>query len=540
VQSTAFALYGFARCVRQYRESDGPFVTKAVEFLVKNRAYDGSFAASQDTQQKVKSTLAAAIALDALDKRKYADAVRAAIDFAAKQSSKPAPEITPSFNLEDFAAQLDPEFFPRTASMPPETAELTVAGLDATKAADVRTAASRLVLINILTARTPAPKPQELPANPLPVYDANATVDVAVLLQKGVKFLASRQSADGSYGSPMTRDQMVGVTALAAKALWAHPSPLPPEIEKCARAATEKVASAARSDGSIHGGGLENYSTAIAIGALVASGDSKYNDLVAKARHYITILQADEPEGYTSEHWAYGGFGYGNEERPDMSNTNFALDALVAAGAKSTDPALHKALQFLQRCQNRSESNTTEIVRDGVTARAGNDGGGVYYPGKSQAGSTKSSDGKTETPRSYGSMTYALIKGFVFAGLQKDDPRVAAAIDWCKKNYTLDYVPGYEEMAKVSPRAPYQGLYYYYLTMASSLSVLGVDTIETPDGRKHDWRREMAARLASMQKADGSWLNDNSPRWWEGDEVIATSYAVLTLKALQTGREGKK
>jgi squalene-hopene/tetraprenyl-beta-curcumene cyclase len=137
-------------------------------------------------------------------------------------------------------------------------------------------------------------------------------------------------------------------------------------------------------------------------------------------------------------------------------------------------------------------------------------------------------------------MTYALIKGFVFAGLQKDDPRVAAAIDWCKKNYTLDYVPGYEEMAKVSPRAPYQGLYYYYLTMASSLSVLGVDTIETPDGRKHDWRREMAARLASMQKADGSWLNDNSPRWWEGDEVIATSYAVLTLKALQTGREGKK
>jgi squalene-hopene/tetraprenyl-beta-curcumene cyclase len=108
-----------------------------------------------------------------------------------------------------------------------------------------------------------------------------------------------------------------------------------------------------------------------------------------------------------------------------------------------------------------------------------------------------------------------------------------AAYDWCRKNYTVDRVPGYEEMAKLLPRRPYQGLYYYYLTMATALSALGVDTIDTPDGKKHDWRAELAARLASMQKADGSWVNENSPRWYEGDELIATSYALLALHALR-------
>jgi squalene-hopene/tetraprenyl-beta-curcumene cyclase len=215
-----------------------------------------------------------------------------------------------------------------------------------------------------------------------------------------------------------------------------------------------------------------------------------------------------------------------------MSNTQFALDALVASGAKPNDPALQKALVFLSRCQNRSESNPTEISRDGVLAVAGNDGGGIYYPGNSKAGNEKTADGK-EIARSYGSMSYALLKGFVFAGLAKDDPRLKAVYDWCRKNYTLERVPGYEEMAKVSPRVPYQGLYYYYMTMAKALSALGVDTLETPDGKKHDWRAELAARLASLQKPDGSWSNDNSPRWYEGDELIATDYAILTLKALR-------
>ncbi|MFN0206990.1 MAG: hypothetical protein ACKVS6_11875 [Planctomycetota bacterium] len=532
VYTTGIVLYGFAKCVRQYRESDGPFITKAVEYIFKNKRADGGFYTENDPD-KQRSSLAVALALEALDKNAYKDSARAAVAFVAKASSAAAPVMDANFSIEAYAANVTNDFFPRFPADIYDPSAFTTKDLDTKgKPADARTAAERLVLINMTVARTPAPKPQELPANPLPAYDPNAKVDTAEIIKKGALFLTKRQSADGTFGSPMMRDQMVGVTALAAKALWAHPKPAPAELLNSAKLATERVAGAARPDGSIHGGGLENYSTAAAVGALAASGDAKYADLIAKAKKYISGLQADEPEGYSSEHWAYGGWGYGNEERPDMSNTNFALDAMIAAGAKSDDPALQKALQFLQRCQNRSESNTLQITRDGVTAASGNDGGGVYYPGKSQAGSDKSADGKLDIPRSYGSMTYAILKGLVFAGLPKDDPRLASAMEWCKKNYTLDRVPGYEEMAKISPRAPFQGLFYYYLTMATALDALGVDVIETPDGKKHDWRTELAARLASMQKADGSWTNDNSPRWWEGDEVIATSYAVLTLEAL--------
>ena len=39
-------------------------------------------------------------------------------------------------------------------------------------------------------------------------------------------------------------------------------------------------------------------------------------------------------------------------------------------------------------------------------------------------------------------------------------------------------------------------------------------------------------RLLSLQNSgDGSWLNEHSPRWWEGNPLLATSYALLTLEA---------
>jgi squalene-hopene/tetraprenyl-beta-curcumene cyclase len=533
VRTTGLALYGFARMLRQYREVDGPFITKGVEYLLANRRPDGSFAGAAD-KDAAASSFAAALALDALDAKKYGDVVKGAVSAAAVKAGKPAPAAVAPGTLEALADDLAPGLLLPTPG-DDEAARMLVSTRHDDKGGygDPATTASKLIVINQLAARTPPPKPQEPPAVALPPYDPGKRVDVDEAIRKGVKFLASRQAPTGEFGSAMTRDQWLGVTALAAQALWAWPGEAPADVKTAAVKATEKVATAARPDGSIHGGGLENYTTSASVGALVASKDAKYKAIVDAARKYLTDLQADEGEGLSKEHWSYGGFGYGNEERPDMSNTQLALDALVAAGARSGDPAIRKALTFLERCQNRSESNSLEISRDGVLAVAGNDGGAVYYPGKSQAGSDASPDGVKQVPRSYGSMTYALLKGFVFAGLTKDDPRMKAALDWCKKNYTVDRVPGYEEMSRVSPRAAYQGLFSYYLTMATALRASGEDVLELPGGKKIDWRQDLAARLASLQKADGSWTNENSARWYEGDEVIATAYAILTLAALK-------
>ena len=73
-----------------------------------------------------------------------------------------------------------------------------------------------------------------------------------------------------------------------------------------------------------------------------------------------------------------------------------------------------------------------------------------------------------------------------------------------------------------------QGLYYSYHTMAKALSVVGLDSIDTPDGIKHDWRKELTLQLAKTQRPDGSWVNDQD-RWMEGDPNLVTSYALLAL-----------
>lgn len=532
VTTTGLALYGFARCVREYREADGPFMSRAVEFLAQNARDDGSVAAAADTDRSA-STLAAALAWHALDKKKHAGRVRAALDYLARASGREIPKDATPESAADAAL---PQFLPR-AHAGEEGLKDGMNALDEGLQpdggyGDAAATAKKLVLVNRLAALQPPPTTEERPAVALPPFDPKAKVDVDAAMRKGIQFLLSRRMPTGGFGSAATRGQDLGVTALAAQALWSWPGDIPADVRDAAKQATAIVAKAAQPDGSIHGGGLENYTTSAAVGALVRSKDPAYKPIVDKARAYLAGLQADEGEGFSKEHWAYGGFGYGNEERPDLSNTQFAMDALKLAGTPPSDPAMRRALVFLERCQNRSESNHVEISRDGVTAVAGNDGGGVYYPGKSQAGSDKLPDGRS-IPRSYGSMTYALLKGFVFAGVPKDDPRLQDALKWCSAHYTLDRVPGYEEMAKVSPRAPFQGLFYYYLTMATALGALGDDELVTPDGKKHDWRGELAARLVSLQRPDGSFLNENSARWFEGDEVLATSYAVVTLAALK-------
>ena len=53
---------------------------------------------------------------------------------------------------------------------------------------------------------------------------------------------------------------------------------------------------------------------------------------------------------------------------------------------------------------------------------------------------------------------------------------------------------------------------------------------ELTDGRKVDWANELIDKLASMQKADGSFVNEKASRWSEGNPHLATAYALLALQ----------
>jgi squalene-hopene/tetraprenyl-beta-curcumene cyclase len=144
-------------------------------------------------------------------------------------------------------------------------------------------------------------------------------------------------------------------------------------------------------------------------------------------------------------------------------------------------------------------------------------------------------EGGRKIPRSYGSMTYALLKSYIFAGVPKDDPRVKAASEWLRRNYTLDVNPGFE--AAEDPSAAFQGLFYYFSTMARTLEVAGEANIVDARGESRSWRKDLAGRLVAIQrKDDGSWLNENSPRWYEGNPILATSYALLALGSCVRGQ----
>ena len=117
-------------------------------------------------------------------------------------------------------------------------------------------------------------------------------------------------------------------------------------------------------------------------------------------------------------------------------------------------------------------------------------------------------------------MTYAGLKSLLYADISKDDPRVKAALRWISGNYTLEMNPGLNNA---------QGLYYYYHTYATALRAYGQDTITDAKGVKHDWRKELEAKLAAVQLPDGSYVNA-ADRWMESNPVLVTTYVVLSLQ----------
>jgi squalene-hopene/tetraprenyl-beta-curcumene cyclase len=263
---------------------------------------------------------------------------------------------------------------------------------------------------------------------------------------------------------------------------------------------------------------LQNYVTCINVMALVAAKrESKYKAIIGDAVEFLKQLQWDEGEGKKKDDDFYGGAGYDSKSRPDLSNTQFFLDALKAAGVPPDDPAFKKAAIFVSRSQN-FESEHNKLPWAGKI----NDGSFIYTP--AGGGATKVVDkiNPDEGIPGYGSMTYAGIKSLIYCGVPKGDLRIEKAYEWIKKHYTVDENPGMPGVRKE------WGLYYYYHTMAKSLEAMGVDFVTDSKGVKHDWRKDITSALAKRQHKNGGWSNETD-RWMEGDPDLVTGYALMAL-----------
>lgn len=343
--------------------------------------------------------------------------------------------------------------------------------------------------------------------------------EVQHAVSKGVKFLASKQEKDGRWGE----ENYPALTGLVVQSILGDPSregvALPESVQK----GLDYIRSKVRLDGGIYGKGLGSYNTSICMMALLEAGQKKDEEIIINARKFLVNQQSDFDKKGKADNVFDGGVGYGSSySHPDLSNTYHALEALhytkdlvKDVQGEVLDLDWEAAITFVTNCQQRPESNKAEWVSKDAKDR----GGFVYFPGKSMS-TEESADGKVAL-RSYGSMSYAGLLSFVYADMEKSDPRIVAVRDWLKKNYSVTQNPG------MGP----QGLFYYYNTMSKALNILDVDEFVLDDGKKVNWRDQLTKKLFDLQKPDGSWTNENG-RWWEKDPVLTTCYSLLCLQRM--------
>ena len=339
-------------------------------------------------------------------------------------------------------------------------------------------------------------------------------------MKKGAEYLASLQNENGSYGK--SPNPPPAISALAA--LGMHDCS--DQVETAVTRSMVFALGYKQEDGSIYpaewskksSANYPNYTTSIVLLAMATIDRPEYLPLMKAARAYLKSSQFNDPSKVD-----FGGIGYGKTGRADLSNGSWAAEALHytehlespdGPEAKKTDQMWKEMAIFLTKCQNLPEFNKEEYV----SSHEEDLGGFIYRPNESKAGS-QDGEGAISNLISSGSMTYAGLKSMIYARLKKNDPRVKGAIDYLSRNWTLEENPG----------MGMQGLYYYLLTMAKALDAYGADTITDADGKVHDWRQEVTEKLLSMQREDGSWVNENG-RFMESLPELSTSYALMTLK----------
>ena len=206
-----------------------------------------------------------------------------------------------------------------------------------------------------------------------------------------------------------------------------------------------------------------------------------------------------------------------------MSNTNIMVNALYDSGLPCEHPAFTRAIEFIHRNQGTASNEMfgDKIVQDGgfIYSLSGKPADAVGKP--YSEGPEVMVDGE---PRlmTYGSITYAGFKSYLYAQLPKDDARVVDAYNWIRKYYTLERNVGLPEGREK------QGLFYGYVVHARALHAWGEPTIVLASGEKIDWANNFIKKAAEVQKKDGSWTNE-ADRWMEGDPVLVTGYMLNAL-----------
>lgn len=351
--------------------------------------------------------------------------------------------------------------------------------------------------------------------------EARAAID------KGLAWLAANQQQDGNWSdAKFPAMTALPVWAIAGSGSTAYTS----QVDK----AVAFILSKAQPDGGIYvpdprrgGAGLGNYNTSLCMMGLHATGRKDVTRVIQKAREYTAATQLTGDDEHT------GGFGYdkGGRRHTDLTNTGMAIDAmrrtqdvedLRPAGEKRADLNWDAALKYVDNMQQKEGEDKGGFLYTKSFAPGGNPNqgqGGARPAGPRPESATARAEQARPPLRSYGSITYVGLLSMIHSQLTRNDPRVLSAFDYCTQHWTLDENPGQGG----------QGIYFYYNILTRALCAAGIEAIPQAAGGDLAWREALIRKLMSLQKSDGSWINENN-RWWENDPVLVTSYSLLSLE----------
>ncbi len=376
-------------------------------------------------------------------------------------------------------------------------------------------------------------------AAPAQALDEEHYVRAREMIDRAIGYLRTQQDErTGGWAVPEQGPAFPGISALVMTGMLMEPDidGADPAIAR----GVEFLLSYRQEDGGIYDRILPSYNTSLCLSALTRINTADAAAAITPAQDFLrsvqwstqTVESPDSPDGEKVDetHPFFGGIGYGRHGRPDNSNLNFMLQGLHDSGLDCDDVAFQRAAVFLARTQMH------EAVNEMAYAKGSTQGGFIYAtsPEKDQVGAGESKAGMIEETldngehisrlRAYGSMSYAGFKSYIYANLDRDDPRVQLAYDWIRRNYTLEENPG----------VGLQGFYYYMVTFSRALDAWGLSHIQAigEDGAtidSRDWANDLIDRLAELQNEDGSFKSVNS-RWMEDNPVLITAHALLALQ----------
>jgi len=351
-------------------------------------------------------------------------------------------------------------------------------------------------------------------------------------IAKGLAWLTANQKAEGYWSDEKN-------PAMTALPLWAYAGAGAVQYTSQVDKAVAFIVSKAQPDGGIYtpnpergGAGLGNYNTSLCIMGLHATGRRDLTRVIQKGRDYTASTQLTGDDEHA------GGFGYDKAGRrhTDLTNTGMAIDAMRRtqtvedmrpAGERRADLNWDAALKYVENMQQKDgedKGGFLYVKSFGPAPAMGGKSGGKPPAAVGQGGPRPEGGqggGERARPplRSYGSITYVGLLSMMHTQLARNDPRVLSAFDYCTRNWTLDENPGQGG----------QGIYFYYNILTRALCAANVDAIPQQGGGTLAWREALLRKVMSLQKPDGSWVNENN-RWWENDPVLVTSYSLLALE----------